>query len=51
MVGRDTVGKDTLVDPLRTEKYTGLAIDYGWGIVHESATFTGTVNTRCWTLR
>ncbi|WP_435057744.1 mercury(II) reductase [Streptomyces sp. bgisy060] len=37
-------GKDALVDQLRTEKYTDLATDYGWEIVHGSATFTGTVD-------
>lgn len=37
-------GKDSLVDQLRTEKYTDLATDYGWEIVHGTATFTGTVD-------
>ncbi|GAA3710729.1 mercury(II) reductase [Streptomyces diastaticus] len=32
-------GKDALVEQLRTEKYTDLAADYGWQIVHGTATF------------
>ncbi|MGH3279769.1 MAG: mercury(II) reductase [Trebonia sp.] len=36
-------GKDALVRQLRAEKYTGLATDYGWKIVHGTASFTGTV--------
>ncbi|WP_060880031.1 mercury(II) reductase, partial [Streptomyces scabiei] len=32
-------GKDALVEQLRTEKYTDLATDYGWQIVHGTATF------------
>ncbi|EGX61109.1 MULTISPECIES: mercury(II) reductase [Streptomyces] len=35
-------GKDALVAQLRTEKYTDLAADYGFEIVHGTATFTGT---------
>ncbi|EGX54843.1 mercuric reductase [Streptomyces zinciresistens K42] len=35
-------GKEALVDQLRAEKYTGLADDYGWEIVHGTAAFTGT---------
>ncbi|MFI0107886.1 mercury(II) reductase [Streptomyces globisporus] len=38
-------GKDALVGQLRTEKYTGLAADYGWEIVHGTATFTGTTES------
>ncbi|MES4829862.1 FAD-dependent oxidoreductase, partial [Streptomyces anthocyanicus] len=38
-------GKDALVGQLRTEKYTDLAADYGWEIVHGTATFTGTTET------
>ena len=34
-------GQDALVERLRTEKYTDLAADYGWQIVHGSAAFTG----------
>lgn len=34
-------GKDALVDQLRAEKYTDLADDYGWEIVHGTASFTG----------
>ncbi|KOV63018.1 mercuric reductase [Streptomyces sp. AS58] len=33
-------GKDTLVEQLRAEKYTDLAAEYGWQIVHGTATFT-----------
>jgi mercuric reductase len=33
-------GKDTLVEQLRTSKYTELATEYGWEIVHGTATFT-----------
>ncbi|NUS14717.1 MAG: mercury(II) reductase [Streptomyces sp.] len=33
-------GKDALVDQLRAEKYTDLATEYGFGIVHGTATFT-----------
>jgi mercuric reductase len=32
-------GKDALVEQLRAEKYTDLAADYGWQIVHGTATF------------
>nr|BAQ25546.1 mercury reductase [Streptomyces lividans] len=32
-------GKDTLVEQLRAEKYTDLAAEYGWQIVHGTATF------------
>ncbi|EOY45664.1 mercury(II) reductase [Streptomyces anthocyanicus] len=32
-------GKDTLVGQLRAEKYTDLAAEYGWQIVHGTATF------------
>ncbi|AEA28805.1 mercury(II) reductase [Streptomyces diastaticus] len=32
-------GKDTLVGQLRAEKYTDLAAEYGWRIVHGTATF------------
>ncbi|AXK34376.1 mercury(II) reductase [Streptomyces armeniacus] len=35
-------GKDALVEQLRAEKYTELAADYGWEIVHGTATFSGT---------
>jgi mercuric reductase len=35
-------GKDALVAQLRAEKYTELAEDYGWEIVHGTAAFTGT---------
>ncbi|MBC9723782.1 mercury(II) reductase [Streptomyces sp. TRM68367] len=38
-------GKDALVEQLRAEKYTGLAADYGWEIVHGTAAFTGTTET------
>ncbi len=34
-------GKDALVEQLRAEKYLDLAADYGWEIVHGTATFTG----------
>ncbi|MGH3312720.1 MAG: mercury(II) reductase [Streptomyces sp.] len=34
-------GKDALVEQLRAEKYTGLADDYGWEIVHGAAAFAG----------
>lgn len=40
-----TVGKDVLVEQLRAEKYTGLADDCGWEIVHGTAAFTGTTDT------
>lgn len=33
-------GKDALVERLRAEKYTDLAADYDWDIVHGTATFT-----------
>ncbi|MCP3818835.1 mercury(II) reductase [Streptomyces sp. A3M-1-3] len=32
-------GKDALVEQLRTEKYTDLAAEYGWEIVHGTAAF------------
>ncbi|WP_055469053.1 mercury(II) reductase [Streptomyces ardesiacus] len=35
-------GKDALVGQLRAEKYTGLAADYDWEIVHGTAAFAGT---------
>ncbi|WP_209695894.1 mercury(II) reductase [Kribbella aluminosa] len=35
-------GKDALVEQLRTEKYTDLAGDYGWEILHGTAGFAGT---------
>ncbi|MEU9426255.1 mercury(II) reductase [Streptomyces sp. NPDC048342] len=35
-------GKDALVEQLRSEKYTGLAAEYGWETVHGTAAFTGT---------
>ncbi len=34
-------GKDALVTRLRAEKYTDLAAEYGWEIVHGTATFAG----------
>ncbi|MDA8319160.1 MAG: mercury(II) reductase [Actinomycetota bacterium] len=34
-------GKDALVGQLRAEKYTALAADYRWEIVHGTATFAG----------
>ncbi|MFJ2580767.1 mercury(II) reductase [Kitasatospora aureofaciens] len=34
-------GKDALVEQLREEKYTELAAEYGWEMVHGSASFTG----------
>lgn len=34
-------GKDALVEQLRAEKYTGLAAEYGFEIVHGTASFTG----------
>ncbi|UQA91965.1 mercury(II) reductase [Streptomyces halobius] len=37
-------GKDALVEELRAEKYADLADDYGWEIVHGTATFAGTVD-------
>ncbi|GHE39248.1 mercury(II) reductase [Streptomyces lavendulocolor] len=37
-------GKDALVEQLRTEKYTGLADDYGWEVVPGTATFAGTTD-------
>ncbi len=36
-------GKDTLVGWMRAEKYTELAADHGWQIVHGAAAFAGTV--------
>lgn len=37
-------GKDALVGQLRAEKYTDLAADYGWEIVHGTAAFTGSLD-------
>jgi mercuric reductase len=39
----DTVvgGKDTLVQQMRADKYTGLAAEYGWNILSGTARFTG----------
>ncbi|UQA91154.1 mercury(II) reductase [Streptomyces halobius] len=37
-------GKDALVAQLRAEKYTDLAADYGWEIVHGGAAFTGSAD-------
>ncbi|WP_020388705.1 mercury(II) reductase [Kribbella catacumbae] len=38
-------GKDALVDQLRAEKYTELAADYGWEIVHGTAAFDGNADS------
>ncbi|MFF4500415.1 mercury(II) reductase [Streptomyces sp. NPDC001401] len=38
-------GKDALVEQLRAEKYTDLAADYGWEIVHGTAAFAGSTAT------
>lgn len=35
-------GKAALVEGMRTEKYLGLAADYGWAMVAGDASFTGT---------
>lgn len=37
--------KDDLVEAMRTEKYTDLAGDYDWPILHGTARFTGTPET------
>ena len=36
-------GKNALVEQLRAQKYTGLAADHGWPIVHGAAAFAGSI--------